>query len=322
MRYNKKKVKFSRFRAPEYIIINQIAFFTPLNRMSRQQGSVSFTSLPLLLLVSVSTTIYGFVMPTAPTFVWNHKQQQQLKQKQQQNFLSSSSSTSLSRMMATTSSMANGMEPTQRDAKYGGNVAQYLIDLHDTQTTFDFCGGMMFQLVLSPALRDHFMTLSTQFINDSLVQPTSTSVSVADATKYRMHQLDSYQQSSAADNLGIFHGREIRQVPWARGNMGFVLQLSLADAKDPEGWTLSEITNYDGWGHDSGRDWRTGERLEQEGFHNFRDRFGPKSFALHHRFYLHWDSLNRLWLSAEDGCEGTPAGTGNPIQNFFQGLMR
>ena len=25
------------------------------------------------------------------------------------------------------------------------------------------------------------------------------------------------------------------------------------------------------------------------------------------RFYLHFDKKNRLWLSAEDGCEGTPA---------------
>ena len=37
------------------------------------------------------------------------------------------------------------VDPTQRDAHYGGNVAQYLIDLHDTKSTFNFCGGMMFQ---------------------------------------------------------------------------------------------------------------------------------------------------------------------------------
>jgi hypothetical protein len=102
-----------------------------------------------------------------------------------------------------------------------------------------------------------------------------------------------------------------------------VLQLSLANANDPEGWTKGEFEGYDGWGHDSGRDWRTGDRLEQEGFKGFRDRYGPKSFALNHRFYLHYDMLNRLWLSAEDGCEGTPASTNgnNPVLNFFKGLL-
>jgi hypothetical protein len=37
------------------------------------------------------------------------------------------------------------VDPTQRDEHYGGNVAQYLVDLHDTKSTFNFCGGMMFQ---------------------------------------------------------------------------------------------------------------------------------------------------------------------------------
>ena len=34
---------------------------------------------------------------------------------------------------------------------------------------------------------------------------------------------------------------------------------------------------------------------------------GEKAFTLHHRFYLHLDRSNQLWLSAEDGCEGRPA---------------
>jgi hypothetical protein len=61
---------------------------------------------------------------------------------------------------------------------------------------------------------------------------------------------------------------------------------------------------HDGWGHDSSHDWRTGERLEQEGFTNVREQFGPKSFSLHHKFHVHWDAMNWLWLSAKDGCEG------------------
>ena len=34
------------------------------------------------------------------------------------------------------------------------------MDLHDTKGTFDFCGGMMFQLVLSEKLRSRFKVLS------------------------------------------------------------------------------------------------------------------------------------------------------------------
>jgi hypothetical protein len=212
------------------------------------------------------------------------------------------------------------VEPSERDTKYGDNMAQYLVDLHDAQATFDFCGGMMFQLVLSDTLRNHLLASSCAAVGETKNNPSAASVKVADATKYRMHQVEGYQQSAMADNLGIFHGREIRKVPWAAGGMGFVLHLSLANEQDPEGWTPQEIAGYDGWGHDSGRDWRTGDRLEREGFTNFREKFGPQSFALHHRFYLHWDSFNRLWLSAEDGCEGTPANV-NPIQSFFRKLL-
>jgi hypothetical protein len=40
-----------------------------------------------------------------------------------------------------------------------------------------------------------------------------------------------------------------------------------------------------------------------------RSQYGEAVFTLHHRFYLHLDEGNRLWLSAEDGCEGTPVPT-------------
>lgn len=54
-----------------------------------------------------------------------------------------SRSTNMSR--SSTISAEALVDPTQRDAHYGGNVAQYLVDLHDTKSTFNFCGGMMFQ---------------------------------------------------------------------------------------------------------------------------------------------------------------------------------
>ena len=63
------------------------------------------------------------------------------------------------------------------------------------------------------------------------------------------------------------------------------------------------MKGYDGWGHDSQRDWRQGDRFRKEGFETFQSKYGAEAYALHHRFYLHFDKKNRLWLSAEDGCE-------------------
>ena len=36
-------------------------------------------------------------------------------------------------------------DPALRDSHYEGNVAKYLVDLHDANACFNFCGGMMFQ---------------------------------------------------------------------------------------------------------------------------------------------------------------------------------
>ena len=83
--------------------------------------------------------------------------------------------------------------------------------------------------------------------------------------------------------------------------------LRLMYTKYEEGWTKEEIAGYDGWGHDSGRIWRNGKMLEAEGFDTFKEKFGQAAYTLHHRFYLHFDRQNRMWLSAEDGCEGVAA---------------
>jgi len=202
------------------------------------------------------------------------------------------------------------IEPSQRDAHYGDNVAQYLVDLHDNKATFDFCGGMMFQLCLSKKLREHLLNVAE---GEGGEQPI-----IFDSSKPMMSQLDGYARDAKADNARVFHGRELRKVPNAEGGMGFVLQLSYANGNDPEGWTKEEIQTYDGWGHDSGRTWRTADRYESEGFENFKSTYGPKAFGLNHRFYLHLDSSNRMWLSAEDGCEGTPS---KAPQNLFSRLL-
>eukprot|EP00566_Odontella_aurita_P000916 CAMPEP_0113547406 /NCGR_PEP_ID=MMETSP0015_2-20120614/12337_1 /TAXON_ID=2838 /ORGANISM="Odontella" /LENGTH=215 /DNA_ID=CAMNT_0000447955 /DNA_START=297 /DNA_END=944 /DNA_ORIENTATION=+ /assembly_acc=CAM_ASM_000160 len=200
-------------------------------------------------------------------------------------------------------------EPAKRDAQYGKNVAQYLLDLHDSKATFDFCGGMMFQLVLSDMLKDHLTKVA---VDESKDQPF-----IHDSSKMRMFRIPEYTQSADSDNARLFHGREIRQVPDATGGMGMVLQLSYAGGNDPEGWTPQEVEGYDGWGHDVGRTWRKGDRLEKEGFKSFREDFGKDAFSLHHRFYLHYDGSNKMWLSAEDGCEGTPAEARNFLSNLF-----
>jgi hypothetical protein len=192
-------------------------------------------------------------------------------------------------------------DPPSRDSHYGKplNVAQYLVDIHDANGVFDFCGGMLFQLVLSEKLRAHLAQVAKAGDGDK--QPA-----VFDAAANRMAKMPNYRKVADADNVTVFHGREVRQVANAAGGMGFVLQLCFA-GEDPEGWTKEELSGYDGWGHDSRRTWRKGERLEAEGFRTFRSRFGPSAYTLHHRFYLHFDRRNQLWLSAEDGCEGEPA---------------
>jgi hypothetical protein len=179
-----------------------------------------------------------------------------------------------------------------------GNIAKYLVDLHDARATFNFCGGMLFQLVLSESLRTHLAGLAT----GDASQPV-----VFEAGAKKMALVPGYSRSSVVDNVRFFHGREVRKVTNAAGGMGFALHLSLANAGDPEDWTPQEASDYDGWGHDQGRPWRNGEKLESEGFKTYREKFGPAAYGLHHRFYLHLDPQNRLWLSAEDGCEGTPA---------------
>merc|ERR1712183_27320 len=167
----------------------------------------------------------------------------------------------------------------------------------------------MFQLVLSDKLRRHLSGVARDGERGH-GQPV-----IFHSSEARMAQIPNYSRSADADNVRIFHGREVRKVPDATGGMGFVLQLSHA-TDDDEGWTPAEVAGYDGWAHDVGRTWRTGDRLEEEGFQNFKKMFGTEAFALHHRFYLHFDGNERMWLSAEDGCEGTPC-----RPNFFSNLM-
>ena len=196
---------------------------------------------------------------------------------------------------------SNLHSPATRASQYGSNIAKYLVDLHDSKATFDFCGGMLFQLVLSDVLRQKLASVS------ATSEAGGEQPAVYDAKTFRMQHMPGYNKSAEADNVKCFHGREVRQVVNAAGGMNFVLQLVLAGGDDVEGWTKQEFVGYDGWGHDRGRVWRKGAMLEQEGYKGFRSKFGEAAFTLHHRFYLHLGGDNNLWLSAEDGCEGQVA---------------
>lgn len=49
---------------------------------------------------------------------------------------------------------------------------------------------------------------------------------IYDASVNRMQNMPAYSQSADANDVNVFHGREVRKVPNAAGGMGFVLQVS------------------------------------------------------------------------------------------------
>ncbi|GMH47059.1 hypothetical protein TrLO_g4267 [Triparma laevis f. longispina] len=212
--------------------------------------------------------------------------------------------------LKSTTETSNLYVASSRRTTYKTNLAKYLVDLHDSRATFDFCGGMMFEFALSDKLRSRLLEVAGS--ENASNQPV-----VADSSKRRMHQLEDYEKSAHADNISYFHGREIRNVPDAAGGRGFVLQLS-DSVDDPEGWSAQEVSTYDGWGHDSGRQWRKTDDWESEGV-KMREKFGESAFGLNHRFYLHYDDQDNFWLSAEDGCEGKAAEAKR--RGYFQGLF-
>jgi len=198
-------------------------------------------------------------------------------------------------------------DPAGRMDEYKGNIAKYLVDLHDAKGTFDFCGGMMFQMVLSEKLRTELAAVAG---DEAGRQPV-----VHEANTKRMAMMSDYSKSAAADNVHIFHGREVRKVPDAAGGMNFVIHLSHTD-DDPEGWSTAEIEDYNGWAADHGRKWRS----NADGlWPSPMQKFGKDAFGLHHRFYLHLDGQNGFWLSAEDGCEGKAA---QGPETFFENMQR
>jgi hypothetical protein len=106
-------------------------------------------------------------------------------------------------------------------------------------------------------------------------------VVVQESNVSRMYMMDGYEQSAFADNESIFHGREVRKVSTFGEKSGMMIQLSLANEDDDEGWTKEEIEEYSGWLSDQQRKWRDGDALESEGvaqdMNSRRDGLGAKS---------------------------------------------
>jgi hypothetical protein len=211
---------------------------------------------------------------------------------------------------------------------------------------------MMFQLVLSDRLRSHLDDVASSAPAESsgmerrqpVIRPSSQSL---------MNRVPDYDRSSMADNVMTFHGRELRGIPNPNGGMGFVLQLSYADpdgetsalssggegenaivpsgkgadsawngrAVDAQGWSTEEIATYDGWRSDRVRQWRNAKAYADEGFGDFAMVFGDDAYGLNHRFFLHYDDRGRMWLCAEDGCEGTPSERGGGLLGKIGGML-
>jgi len=78
------------------------------------------------------------------------------------SFVAFSTSTAAEAMSSSSSSSSLSylVNPEERDQHYDGNIAQYLVDLHDNKATLNFCGGMMFQFVLSEKLRAHLQEVT------------------------------------------------------------------------------------------------------------------------------------------------------------------
>merc|ERR1711907_529806 len=161
--------------------------------------------------------------------------------------------------------MAHLSDPTQRDKQYTDpegkrNIAAYLVDLHHARKVFKFCGSHQFQLVLSDALLEHFSLAAEQGAG-SAGQPV-----VFDADQMcHIPNYTEFKGSAAADNVRVFHGREVRDSAGANGGQGKVLQLCMAGGEDAEGWTPAEVADYNGWQHDSGRTWRKAAEYELDG---------------------------------------------------------
>ena len=100
------------------------------------------------------------------------------------------------------------VDSTERNERYNGNWAQFMLDCEShPATTFNFCGGMKFGLSFTRKLREFLETKARNF-----GETDDRNVAVQESNVSRMYMMDGYEQSAFADNASIFHGREVRKV--------------------------------------------------------------------------------------------------------------
>jgi len=75
-----------------------------------------------------------------------------------------------------------------------------LVQLHNNNAVFNFCGAMLFQLRLTTALRAR------------LQENKMTSLPAAQPPCKKMSDLPGYKTTASADDVTFFHGREVRNV--------------------------------------------------------------------------------------------------------------
>ena len=136
-------------------------------------------------------------------------------------------------------------DPAARAATYGGNHARYLLDLDaNAFTTFNFCGGMMFGVSLSPRLREHLEEVASAGEAD----PRQPVVYGKEVRRMSMRP-EGHDLDARADNARLFHGREVRQAENAAGGGGMLIHLSFAGepGDDAEGGrTRRRMSTRDG----------------------------------------------------------------------------
>ncbi|KAL3793576.1 hypothetical protein ACHAW5_002856 [Stephanodiscus triporus] len=207
------------------------------------------------------------------------------------------SSTSTSTTAGASSNSKSRMYvPSERDEHYGDNIARYLLDLNE-------------EVASSP--------------HDPSRQPI-----VRPASQSLMNRVPDYERSSHADNIYADpYGTRTTTTSTSAVDGVVVPSGKGADsawdgrAVDDQGWSNEEIATYDGWRSDRVRQWRNARTYAAEGFDRFSEVFGDKAYGLNHRFFLHYDDRGRMWLCAEDGCEGTPSEGGRGLMGKIGGML-
>ena len=121
--------------------------------------SVGFLLTAAACFISAYHPVYAFQQSVGISLVNNSRIAAQ-SHTTQVTKLSSSRTANNNDSTATATSKSYLYVPSERDQHYNGNIAQYLLDLNDEGATLNFCGGMMFQLVLTDKLKSHLQSVA------------------------------------------------------------------------------------------------------------------------------------------------------------------